>query len=57
MCDVMCSVVNIHTITYPDRCPWNTIHENTLMDVGRAMSSVAEEKYALVSTSNPEVNM
>lgn len=34
-----------------------TTHENTLMDVGKAISSVAEEKYALVSTSSPTVNM
>ena len=34
-----------------------TIHENTLMDVGSAMSKVALEKYTLVSTSSPTVNM
>ena len=34
-----------------------TNHEKTLMDVGRAMSSVALEKYERVSTSSPTVNM
>ena len=34
-----------------------TSHENTLIDVGSAISNVADEKYERVSTSRPTVNI